>query len=168
MRDLVRELRPHARRTSIWGPVFLVILAFSNLGGTWPSEFPDFKFPTALVTRNAGLLAGPGHEGSRILNPDVWGGYLTYELYPCRCVFIDGRSDYFGPKILEDYALLRSASDNWQVLADRYGFQFCLIPREWPLAAALKRSAGWTLRDQDQHGLLFERHRDSRSQRGSE
>jgi hypothetical protein len=159
VRDLVRELTPHATRTSIWSPLFLCLLALSNFGSRWPSDFPSVTLPTALVSRNASLLAGTGtnHQGSRILNPDFWGGYLTFRLYPCRCVFIDGRSDYFGPKILGDYASLRSAADNWQELADRYRFRFALVPREWPLAGALRQSGGWQLRDEDSQALLFER-----------
>jgi hypothetical protein len=132
-------------------------LALSNLGGRWPSDFPSVTFPTALVSRNASLLAGTNHQGSRILNPDFWGGYLTFKLYPCSCVFIDGRSDYFGPKILGDYASLRSAADNWQELADRYRFRFALVPPNWPLAGALRHSREWQLRDEDRQALLFER-----------
>jgi len=157
VRDLVHELAPHAKRTSIWSPLFLCVLAFSNFGSRWPSDFPSVSFPTAMVSRNASLLAGTNHQGSRILNPDFWGGYLTFKLYPCRCVFIDGRSDYFGPKILGDYASLRSVADNWQELTDRYRFHFALVPRNWPLASALRHSEGWQLRDEDLQALLFER-----------
>ena len=49
------------------------------------------------------LLDGPGHENARILNADLWGGYLIYKLDPSRHLFIDGRSDYFGPKVVKDY-----------------------------------------------------------------
>jgi hypothetical protein len=132
-------------------------LALGSLRSRWPSDFPSVAFPTALVGRNASLLAGTNHEGSRILNPDFWGGYLTFKLYPCRCVFIDGRSDYFGPKVLGDYASLRSAADHWQELADRYRFSFALVPRNWPLASALKHSTEWQLRDEDKQAILFER-----------
>ncbi len=163
VRDLMRELTPHAGRTSIWLPLFLCVLALSNLGGRWPSDFPGVTFPTALVNRNVSLLAGTDNQASRILNPDFWGGYLTFKLYPCHCVFIDGRSDYFGPKILGDYASLRSAADSWQELAARYRFRFALVPRNWPLASALRNSTDWQLRDEDDQALLFERRADDTS-----
>jgi hypothetical protein len=154
-RDLVRDLKPRAMQTSVWGAVFVGILAFTDFGGKWPSDFPGVRFPADLVTRNASLLSG--RPGIRILSPDFWGGYLTYRLYPCQCVFIDGRSDYFGSKTLGEYATLRSAGENWQGLMDGYRFQFVLIPREWPLTSALRKHPDWVLRDQERDDMLFER-----------
>jgi hypothetical protein len=156
LRDLVEDMRPAARWTSIWVPVFLVLLASGAWGVKWPADFPS-NFPTELMARNSGLLNGPGHENSRILSPDAWGGYLDYKFYPNRRVFIDGRSDYYGFSILKDYISVRSADDNWQEVDAKYGWQFALIPPEWPLSRVLKQSPDWILRDQDKVALLFER-----------
>jgi hypothetical protein len=163
LRDLVRDLQPHAVRTSIWVPVLLVLLAVSGSRNQWPKDFSSASFPTGLLARNAMLLDGPGHENARFLNPDMWGGYLIYKLYPSRHVFIDGRSDYYGPKVLKDYLCLRSACENWEELANRYRFHFALIPGDWPLVRALKQSTEWTLRDKDERGFLFERKQGPRS-----
>jgi hypothetical protein len=122
----------------------------------WPVDFPP-KFPTALMAKNAALLTGPGRENARMLSPDAWGGYLDYKFYPNRRIYIDGRSDYYGLSILKEYVSIRAAGDNWQELAARYGWQFALIPPDWPLARALKQSPDWVLRDQDKVALLFER-----------
>ena len=157
LRDLCREIQGHAARTSIWVPVFVALMAFGAWGGPWPVDFPKVGFPTALFARNERRLAGPGHEAARILNADFWGGYLIYKLGPSRHLFIDGRSDYYGPKVVKDYVALRSAAGNWEELANRYQFDFALIPQDWPLAGALKRSGDWALRDQDKQGFLFER-----------
>ena len=160
LRDLLREFQGHATRTSIWVPVFLCVLAFSGWGGQWPTDFPKEKFPLDLFARNERLIAGPGHENARILNADHWGGYLIYKFGPSRHLFIDGRSDYYGPQVVKDYVALRSAASNWQELVNRYKFDFALIPHDWPLAGALKRSGDWALRDQDNQGFLFERRHD--------
>jgi len=159
LRDLEHDMRPAAARTSVWVPAVVAVLAFSRVGGNWPTDFPP-TFPTALLARNAGLLAGPERGNARILSPDLWGGYLAYKFYPNRRVFVDGRSDYFGPKVLEDYLSLRSAGDHWEEAAARYGFQFALIPPDWPLARALEQNNNWVLRDQDKVALLFERRED--------
>ena len=156
LRELADDMRPAARWTSIWVPAFLVFLACGGWGVKWPADFPP-RFPAELIARNAGLLNGPGHENARILSPDAWGGYLDYKFYPNRRVFIDGRSDYYGPTILKDYISVRSADDHWQELDARYGWQFALIPPDWPLSRALRQNPGWILRDQDKVALLFER-----------
>jgi hypothetical protein len=156
LRDLMIDMSPAARSTSIWVPVFLLLLASGVWGVKWPADFPS-KFPTELLARNASLLNGPGRENVRMLSPDAWGGYLDYKFYPNRRVFIDGRSDYYGLSILKEYISVRAAGDNWQELAARYGWQFALIPPDWALSRALKQSPDWILRDQDKVALLFER-----------
>jgi hypothetical protein len=155
LRDLVNDMGPAARWTSIWVPAFLVLLACGAWGVKWPADFPP-KFPTELIARNAGLLNGAG-QNARILSPDAWGGYLDYKFYPSRRVFIDGRSDYYGLSILKEYISVRSAGDKWPEVDARYGWQFALIPPDWPLSRVLKQSPDWILRDQDKVALLFER-----------
>jgi hypothetical protein len=154
--DLVRDTTPSVGRTSIWAPVFLALLAFDVWSVKWPVDFPA-KFPTNLIARNSSLLNRTGLEQSSILSPDDWGGYLDYKFYPARRTFVDGRSDYYGPAILKDYLSARSAAENWPQLAARYGWEFALIPPEWPLSRALKQRSDWILRDQDKVALLFER-----------
>lgn len=160
VRDLLSDFQAHATRTSIWAPAFVLLLAL-GWGGPWPTDFPATNFPTTLLARNVGLLTDPSHNSARILNADYWGGYLIYKLNPNRRIFIDGRSDYYGPKVVKDYVSLRSSAENWPELLNRYQFHFALIPRDWPLAWALKHSAEWTLRDQDERGFLFERRHDA-------
>lgn len=156
LRDLVNDMTPSARRTSVWVPAFLVLLAWGNWGVKWPSDFPS-KFPTEIMARNAALLTGPGREHVRMLSPDAWGGYLDYKFYPNKRVFIDGRSDYYGLRILKEYISVRSAGEHWKEVDARYGWQFALIPPDWALARELKQSPDWILRDQDKVALLFER-----------
>jgi hypothetical protein len=158
LRDLVHDLRPSAARSSLWIPAFVSLLAFSTWGMHTPA-FPSNTFPTNLLARNSVLLTAPGNQNSRILNPDGWGGYLIYKLYPARRVFIDGRSDYYGPSVAKDYLCLRAACENWQNLVARYDFQFALIPPDWALSGAFKRNSQWVLRDQDKIAVLFERRR---------
>jgi hypothetical protein len=159
LRDLARDLRPAALRTSLWVPAFLAGLAFLPGAGKWPTDFPP-NFPTALVARNASLFAGPEHPATRVLNLDLWGGYLAYKFYPNRCAFLDGRSDYFGPAVAEDYLKLRSAGDGWEQVVTRYDLQYALVPPDWPLVPALKRGNQWVVRDQDKVAVLLERKRD--------
>ncbi len=158
LRELVEDLQPAAGWTSVWGPALFVFFACGSWGIEWPRDFAP-NFPTAMVGRQAAALNGPGREGARILAQDIWGGYLDYRFYPNRHVFIDGRSDYYGYRILQDYVAARAAGERWGELAARYGWDFVLIPPEWPLAKALEKDSAWQLRDRDKVALLFERRR---------
>jgi hypothetical protein len=153
LRDVFRDMQRQAARTSIWIPVFVVLLAAGRWAGPWPADFPP-AFPTELLSRNASLVA---NGNARILSSDWWGGYLNYRFYPQRRVFIDGRSDFYGPGRIDEYMSLRMARDSWEDLADRYGFDFALIPPDWPLSQALKTSRRWKMADQDRVAILFRR-----------
>jgi hypothetical protein len=155
VRELSRDMRPLAMRFSLWTPAFIAFVALGPVSGAWPSDFPK-TFPGPLVSRNIRLLAAPGQTGP-ILSSDLWSGYLEYRLYPQRRTFIDGRSDFFGPAILDEYICIRAACDKSDALLARYAFRFALIPPDWPLASAMKRSSNWALKDRDETALLFER-----------
>ena len=100
LRDLVSELDIHAKRSSIWVPVFLVLLYVLTPARNWPSDFPAPRFPVQLVSQNAARWPA-GEAPRRMLSSDAWGGYLIYRFYPEQKVFIDGRSDFYGAGVGE-------------------------------------------------------------------
>src|SRR5579863_3105836 len=105
LRDSVSDFSAAPQRTSVWVPVALLLLASLHWDG--PEDFPGNKFPVAAIDQNTGLLAP--HEaqgqpaGPRILTTDQWGDYLIYRFYPRGRVFVDGRSDFYGPEVGRDY-----------------------------------------------------------------
>jgi hypothetical protein len=50
----------------------------------------------------------------RIFSTDDWSGYLIYRLYPLGKVFLDGRSDYYGPQLGEEFADIIGAKSGWE------------------------------------------------------
>ncbi len=118
----------------------------------WPADFPDVKFPVALASRNADRLAG-----ARVFTTDQWGDYLLYRFYPRQRVFIDGRSDFYGPALGRLYLRTAYANPGWPETLGRYGMTLVLAPRDWPLAWALSRDPGWRRLDQDHLAVLYER-----------
>jgi hypothetical protein len=48
---------------------------------------------------------------SRIFTTDQWAGYLIYHNYPQQRVFLDGRTNYYGPKMCSPDAALASLID---------------------------------------------------------
>ncbi|MGH9667252.1 MAG: hypothetical protein ACRD9L_22755, partial [Bryobacteraceae bacterium] len=90
--DMARELRPAFRRTSVLPALMVAALMFAGKPLRWPQDFPSLSFPVNIVNRHqAEILQG------RVFTEDQWGDYLLYRFYPHLRVFIDGRSDFYGP-----------------------------------------------------------------------
>jgi len=155
VRELVREFSVEARRSSIWLPVLAAILWWMPAGPRWPSDFPD-KFPAAIVNRNLATLAPARGPSPRLVSSDEWGGYLIYRLYPATPVFMDGRSDFYGPEIGNDYVCLMRACGKWSATLEKWRFDWALLPRDWALVELLKSRPDWRVVDQDKTAILLQ------------
>jgi hypothetical protein len=155
LRDCLRDFSTTPQRSSVWVPALLVSLA----GIPWegPQDFPANKFPVRAFDANAATIASADGRHSRVLTSDQWGDYLIYHLYPNQLVFVDGRSDFYGPLIGREYLDLLSAAPNWENIAEQYHFDFALLPREWPLAQLMMRDARWQVGYLDRQAILLER-----------
>ncbi|HUB77874.1 MAG TPA: hypothetical protein VMB03_03710 [Bryobacteraceae bacterium] len=134
-----------------WMPILgaLALLAIFPSNGLW--DFPARSFPVNAVAQNAGLLAGP----ARILTSDQWADYLIYRLYPRRRVFFDGRSDFYGEDIGNDYRALMMAGRSCRDIMARYGFTAALLPLDWPLGQVLERDPSWRVAYRDGQAVLL-------------
>jgi hypothetical protein len=119
------------------------------------SGFPEGRFPIRAVEANAQRLA-VANRTPRILTSDQWADYLIYRLYPGQQVFFDGRSDFYGPELGDEYRTLLNAAPGWQQALRRYGFSAALLPRDWPLIAMLDREPGWRRVYEDSSAVWFE------------
>ena len=151
---LAQDLSSGFRRSSFWIPACLAALVLIDRPVAWPRDFPEAKFPVALVERQAARLAG-----ARIFTSDQWADYLIYRFYPRHKVFIDGRSDFYGPDLGKLYLRLAYADPQWRSAFERYSFELVLAPVEWPLAGLLRQDPGWRVREEDSRGVLFEKSR---------
>ena len=75
----------------------------AGVGGTerayqMAHRLPERSFPTAMVHQNAELL-----QSDRLLTTDQWADYLIYCFYPRQKVFVDGRSDFYGETLGNQY-----------------------------------------------------------------
>ncbi len=155
LRDSLADFSAGPQRTSLWVPVVLLSLALYSWSG--PQDFPANKFPVAAIERNAGLIAPAINRQPRVLTSDQWGDYLIYHLYPRGRVFIDGRSDFYGPAIGRQYLELQNAAPNWESTVNSCRFDVALLPLEWPLAQLLMRQPAWRVRYVDRQAVLLER-----------
>ena len=91
----------------------------------------------------------------RIFSTDIWGGYLIYRLYPQVKVFLDGRSDFYGPEFEERYNDVVSAKPCWNESLHRFGVRTVLLPPEAQLTSAMKESHNWRCTYDDGTALVF-------------
>ena len=155
LRDCLSDFSAGQQRSSLWVPVVLLIGSLFPWNG--PRDFPATKFPVAALERNAAVIAPSAGARPRILTSDQWGDYLIYHLYPKGRVFVDGRSDFYGPAVGRQYLDLLNAAPNWERTVDAYGFDVALLPLEWPLGQLLMRHPCWRVRYLDRQAVLLER-----------
>jgi hypothetical protein len=91
----------------------------------------------------------------RLFNSYNWGGYLLWELpqYP---VFIDGRTDLYNDKVIQQWLQVVRADPGWQHTLDQWGVRLLLLEPGMPVVSRLPQ-AGWQLLYQDQQAVVYRR-----------
>ncbi|HTM49148.1 MAG TPA: hypothetical protein VL285_10720 [Bryobacteraceae bacterium] len=149
---LAADHTPGLRRSSVWPAALVLSLALFSFGFAWPADFPHGRYPAGLALKHAQLISG-----SRIFTTDAWADYLTFHHYPRQKIFVDGRSDFFGQEIIEEYLQILKGQQGWDTLMRRYDFNAVLIPSQSALASLLRVTPGWILVDADDQAVLFRR-----------
>jgi len=152
LHQLGADLSPGFRRISVWPAVFIVTLVFLDAPLKWPSDFPSEMFPTAMIHQHAGLVSS-----GRLLTTDQWGDYIIYSYYPRQKVYVDGRSDFYGETLANQYLHLLQGAYDWRQIMDRNRFDVALLPVDWPLASLLKQDSSWRVVADDHSSVLFQR-----------
>ncbi|HVX66344.1 MAG TPA: hypothetical protein VHA11_07075 [Bryobacteraceae bacterium] len=148
---LASDLAAGASRTSLLPFALVLLLAFGAVPLRWPADFPAQRFPLQLVGRNLPLLSG-----QRVFTSDQWSDYLIYR-FPRQRVFVDGRSDFYGPQIGKLYLRILYGHPEWRDALERYAVEVVLAEKSWPLAHLLRTSSGWRVADEDAAAVLFAR-----------
>ena len=78
-----------------------------------------------------------------MFNEYGWGGYLIYKLYPGTLVGIDGRTDFFGDRIMSDYYAIFRAEPGWQETLAEYDPEVVLVSVGSPIAEQLRGDGMW-------------------------
>ena len=140
-------------RITAWLPVLgaLALLLVAPASGI--GDFPDQSFPVIAVNRTESSLISAA--GARILTSDQWGDYLIYRLYPKVRVFYDGRSDFYGERIGDDYRVLLEAGRRSGEVIGRSDFPAALLPLDWPLGQILERDPDWRVAYRDKQAVLL-------------
>ncbi len=140
------------RWASLWPAVVVLGFLWVDYPIRWPRDFPEVMFPIPMIERHKEEITS-----LRLLTSDQWADYLLYRFYPHQKVYIDGRSDFYGSRLGEEYLRVWHGRHDWERILERNGFELALIPAEWPLGSLLKQDPRWRLLDDDGKALLFKR-----------
>ncbi|MEO8096287.1 MAG: hypothetical protein ABI811_01190 [Acidobacteriota bacterium] len=139
------------RRTSILPWAVIAAMIAINAPIRWPQDFPEQLFPTKIVHDHAALIAK-----SRVLTTDQWGDYLIYT-NPQQKVFVDGRSDFYGSEIGNQYVEVVNGHWRWRQWMEKYAFDLVLIPTSNAIGQLLKTEPGWRVVVDDGKQILLAR-----------
>jgi hypothetical protein len=94
---------------------------------------------------------------SHFYNPDGWGGYLIYRLYPNVQVMVDDRHDFYGAAFVQDHLTILNVGRGWRELLDKNQVNWVVVPVDSALANTLAVVDDWKLVHQDDTAVIFAR-----------
>ena len=139
------------RRTSLLPWVVVGGLVLLGEPMHWPKDFPAEMFPTQMVHDNLELISQ-----SRVFTTDQWGDYLIFT-NPSQKVFMDGRSDFYGPEIGKDFLRIASGHWEWRRLLAKYDLNLVLMATSEGIVQLLKQDPGWRIVADDGKQILLVR-----------
>jgi hypothetical protein len=118
----------------------LVVLVFfaALAAGKIPVHFPEKTAPKAAIDF---LQANPIR--GNMFNNDEIGDHVIYNLYPQYKVFVDGRLDMYGQKILKEYDQVISLQPGWRDVLEKYDINFVFFYTDSLLSRILASDEGW-------------------------
>jgi hypothetical protein len=153
-------------RASIASVATCVAIVLIAITGDHRLGIAPERFPVAAVER----LKATGLRGN-VYNPDQFGGYLIWSLYPERRVLTDGRNELYRAFIPE-YAAARGDQRAWRALLQRYRVDLAVDEyreplqvvdavtrqqRAMPASLAYWPRRDWALIGYDEAGMVFAR-----------
>jgi hypothetical protein len=86
-----------------------------------------------------------------------WGGYLIFKLYPRIRVYIDGRADLYGDRLMQQRADTYYLMNDWQRSLSQWKIRTVIVPADSPLATGLRSAHGWVQSYEDSSSVIFSR-----------
>jgi hypothetical protein len=119
---------------------------------TLQADFDPSRFPADAAI----FLSHADPESSlRLYASWQWGGYLIYRLWPAVQVFDDGRTDFYGPRFVEEGLRAWEACPDWAEVLAKYRVNAVLVPVDSALATLLHETTDWKLVYSDRIALMF-------------
>ncbi len=97
------------------------------------------RFPVTAVEF---LRAHPAAVSGEMFNDYGWGGYLMLAL-PERRVFVDGRNDFYGAALIEEFRRVDAVAPGWEEVLAKYKVGWTILPVNHPLNQLLAERPDW-------------------------
>src|SRR5215217_5759798 len=101
-------------------------------------------------------LKDNGITGYTFTDPNIWGGYLIWEM-PANPVYIDGRIDMYGDQFMREYLGIIRGITRWQEPFDKYRVQNAILSPGSLLRLELEQSPQWQQLYRDEMAVVFRR-----------
>jgi hypothetical protein len=111
------------------------------------------RFPVAAVQF---VTAHPQAVHGEMFNDYGWGGYLMLAL-PDHKVFVDGRNDFYGDDLIQDFVNVNKVLPDWDAVLHRYGVGWTILPRDHPLNILLALHTDWSAAYMDDVTTIYTR-----------
>lgn len=123
-------------------------LAFLTLPSFKLPSFDKFSLPVGAVA----FLEQKNIHGLGFTR-DNWGGYVNLETTDK--IFLDDKTDFYPPEVVNDYAALYLTYPEWRKIIDKYKFEYIMIPSTIPLTFLLSDDPHWTKAYADDTATIF-------------
>ena len=125
-------------RGYFWPLVAMSLVIGFGVSGNLRFSFDEKRFPVAAVNF---MLREP--ISGKMFNHDEFGDYIIFAAWPRYRVFIDGRSDMYGPKWGGMYLQVTSLQPGWDALLAQNGITWIIFDTDAPLSYALHGRSEW-------------------------
>jgi hypothetical protein len=136
----------------------LVLLMAGFAISKWTMVARDQAAQESELFPSAALVSlPPSPDSKRIFAYYDWGGYAIWRLYPEYQVFVDGRADLYGDKVLGQFETAISVHNGWREILDYWKVNTVLLPTNCALAQALLIDQDWRPSFNDSKAIVLVR-----------
>ena len=119
-------------------PLVVLVVFATLVMGKIPVRFPEKMAPKAAID-----FLGANPIRGNMFNNDEIGDYVIYWLYPRYKVFVDGRTDMYGPPILKEFFQVTGIEPGWKDVLYKYEINYIFYYTDSVLVRHLSTDAGW-------------------------
>ncbi len=133
--------------------VAVVALLAASERGLVRTEVLASRFPVAAVEW---LRTNEVAVSGEMFNDYGWGGYLMLA-WPQRRVFIDGRNDFYGKELVEEFNTVDDVKPGWEAVLEKYRVGWTILPPKHGLNALLALHKDWRRVYADEVAVVYAR-----------